>query len=213
MNNSSQPEKKQSRYSVVTMEDQDLQIAPPEDDSNPIVKWAIAGVAMVVIALAVFFLNPRKTAEVTVQKLDFYAPPAVAPPVDTVMYPGATKPAEDDLYVVATVAITDKLRLPIAAGGPGVTLVLADGTSVDGQFISAADLPRLQQEFPALTPLVSKPDATPIGLGEMIAPGATRTGVMVLFFPEVKAEAWQTKKSATLTVNIDREKPVTVALP
>jgi len=194
------------------MEDQDLQLAPPEDDSNPIVKYAIAGLAMILIAIAVFLLNPRKTAEVSVQKLDFYAPPAVAPPVDTVMYPGTPKQAENDLYVVATVAVTDKLRLPIAPDGPSATMTLADGSSVDGQFLSGEDLPRLETEFPDLTPLVNKPGTTPIAIGETISPGSTRTGEVVLLFPNVTKAAWDAKKSATLTINISRQKPVTIPL-
>jgi hypothetical protein len=195
------------------MEDQELQLAPPEDDGNPIVKYAIAGLAMILIAVAVFLLNPRKTAEVSVQKVEFYSPPAVAPPVDTVMYPGNPKPAEDDLYVVTTVQITDKLRLPILPDGPSATLTLADGSSIDGQFLSGEDLPRLETEFPALTPLLTKPDITPIAIGETIAPGATRTGEVVLLFPQVTEAAWHAKKSATLTINISRQKPVSVPLP
>jgi hypothetical protein len=195
------------------MEDQELQIAPPEDESNPIVKYAIAGLAMILIAVAVFLLNPRKTAEVSVQKVDFYAPPAVAPPVDTVMYPGNPKPAENDLYVVATLQITDKLRIPILPDGPSALLTLADGSSIEGQFVSGEDLPRLETEFPDLTPLLSRPDATPIAIGETIAPGATRKGVVVLLFPQATEAAWHAKKSATLNINISRQKPVSVPLP
>jgi len=167
---------------------------------------------MILIAVAVFLLNPRKTAEVSVQKLEFYAPPAVAPPVDTVMYPGNPKPAENDLYVVATVQITDKLRLPIAPDGPSATLTLADGSSIDGQFLAGQDLPRLETVFPPLTALLTKPGMTPIAVGETISPGATRTGEVMLLFPNVTQAAWDAKKSATLTINIIQQKPVTVPL-
>jgi hypothetical protein len=80
------------------MEDLDLQLAPPPDEGNPYMKWIIAAIAMVVIGLLVFLLNPRKVAELSVQKIDFYAPPAVAATPDPVMYPGTTKAAEEDLY-------------------------------------------------------------------------------------------------------------------
>jgi hypothetical protein len=115
--------------------------------------------------------------------------------------------------VVATIQVTDKLRLPIATDGPSATMILADGSSIDGQFVSGEDLPRLETEFPALTPLLTKPDMTPIAIGETIAPGATRTGEVVLLFPKVTEEAWHAKKSATLTINISRQKPVSVPLP
>jgi hypothetical protein len=148
-----------------------------------------------------------------VQKLDFYAPPAVAPPDETVMYPGTPKAAEEDLYVIATVNITDKLRIPIMPDGPGASMTTADGSSVDGEFLDGHDLPRLETEFPALTALASRADAPPIAIDETISPGATRTGTIVLLFPKVTQAMWQAKKSASLTINIDRQKPVTVTLP
>ena len=194
------------------MEDTDLQLAPPPDETNPLIKWAIAGVVMILIGLAIVFLNPRKTAEVTVQNVALFAPPPVAETPDTVMYPGTAKPAEDDLYVVATVQITDKLRLPIIPASSTGLLTTADGNGLEANFITPADLPRLVAEFPALGAMVNKPGAPPIVSGETIAPGATRTGTVVLLFPTISEAAWHGKKSATLTINLNRQKSVTVEL-
>jgi hypothetical protein len=195
------------------MEDLDLQLAPPPDEGNPYIKWIIAAVAMVVIGLLVFLLNPRKVADVTVQKIDFYAPPAVAATPDPVMYPGTTKAAEDDLYAVVTVAITDKLHIPIFPTSTSATYTAADGSAVEGQFVDKEDLPRLLLEYPDLTPKVSPPAPPPIGFRDTIAPGSTLVGTEVVVFQGVSVEKWKAKKSATITINLSQQKPVTVPLP
>jgi hypothetical protein len=195
------------------MEDLDLQLAPPDEEGNPYTKWIIAAVAMVGLGIAVFLLNPRKVAEISVQKIDFYAPPAVAGTPDPVMYPGSTKPAEDDLYAVVTLSIADKLHLPIFPTYSSATYTAPDGSTVEGQFVSKEDLPRLELEYPDLTAKLSDPAATPLGESETIAPGATRVGTVVVVFQNVSAEKWKAKKSATLTVNFSQQKPITVELP
>lgn len=195
------------------MEDPELNLAPLPEEGNPAMKWIIAGIVMVVVAAAVFLLNPRKVAEVSVQKIDFLAPPAVADTPDPVMYPGTTKGAEEDLYAVMTISITDKLHIPIKPTYSTAEYTAPDGSMVEGQFISKEDLPRLEREFPDLTAKVSDPAATPIGNSETIAPGATRVGTVVVAFQNVSAAKWKAKKSATLTVNLSQQKPVTVELP
>jgi hypothetical protein len=158
-------------------------------------------------------LNPRKVAEVAVQKIDFYAPPAVAATADPVMYPGTTKAAEDDLYVVVTVAITDKLHLPIFPTSTSATYTAPDGSSVEGQFVAKEDLPRLLLEYPDLAPKINPPAPPPIGYKDQIAPDATLVGTEVVVFQSVSIDKWKAKKSATLTINLSQQKPVTVALP
>jgi hypothetical protein len=195
------------------MEDLDLQLAPPPDEGNPYMKWIIAAIAMVVIGLLVFLLNPRKVAELSVQKIDFYAPPAVAATPDPVMYPGTTKAAEEDLYAVVTVAITDKLHLPIYPTSTSATYTAPDGSSVEGQFVSKEDLPRLLLEYPDLAPKLDAPAPPPIGYHYTIAPGATLVGTEVVAFQNVSVDKWKAKKSATLTINLSQEKPITVDLP
>lgn len=188
------------------MPDFDLHLAPPVEESNPAPKWIIAGVAMLLIFAAIFLFNPWKTAEVTVQKVDFYAPPTQVATPDPVMYPGNTPPPEDDLYVIATVKIVDKLRLPISPNASAALLTKADGTAVEGRFVDKGDIPRLEQEFPALTGMLNTPDEAPLESGETISPGATRTGKVILLFPQVTKAVWDAKKAATLTINFARQK-------
>ena len=118
----------------------------------------IAAIVMTVIGAAVYLLNPRKTAEITAQKIDIFAPHTVfneTPGGGNVI--GTAAESEDDLYIVATLRIEDKLRLPIFLTGTSATLTNADGTTVEATVISPQDLPRLEETFPQITPLVSAP--------------------------------------------------------
>lgn len=197
------------------MPDLDLQIAPPDDRNNPVPKFLIAAAVMVVVGVAIFMLNPRKTAEISVQKVDLFAPHTemnATPGVNQVI--GAQASSEDDLYVVATVRIKDKLRLPIFVDTYSATLTNADGGTTEATIIAGSLLPRLGQTFPQILPMVSPPAAKPINFDDAIAPGTTLVGTVVLLFPQASAKVWQTKKSAVLTVGLAHNAaPLTVALP
>jgi hypothetical protein len=197
------------------MPDFELHLAPPPDRNNPVPKFLIASLVMIVAGVAVFMLNPRKTVEISVQKVDLFAPHTEfkATPGENQII-GAPAASEDDLYVVATLRITDKLRLPIFLDSNSATMTTAEGATVEATVISPHDLPRLEQTFPQVLPLVSPPSAQPISFDDAVAPGATRLGSVVLLFPQISAKAWQTKKSATLTLNRAHDAaPQIVALP
>jgi hypothetical protein len=175
----------------------------------------IAGAVMVVVGVAVYFLNPRKTAEASVQKVSLFAPHTEMKAVGGVGHViGQAASSEDDLYVIATVSITDKLRLPIFLDGHSASMTAADGSTIEATVVQRAELPQLEETFPQILPLVSPPEAQPISFDDAIAPGATRVGSVVLLFPQITAEAWKTKKSATLTIELEHNAPsLTVALP
>jgi hypothetical protein len=191
----------------------DLQIAPPLDQNRLIPKLVIAGVVMILIGVAVYLLNPRKTAEIKVQKTELFAPHTELKqmPSSSQMI-GAPPESEDDVYVVATVSITDKLRLPIFLDSVSATMTTDTG-STQATNVSPLDLPRLEQIFPQITPLVSPPAAPPLRFEDAVSPGATRVGTIVFLFPQISAKAWSAKKSATLTVNLAHDAaPINVPL-
>jgi hypothetical protein len=197
------------------MPDLELHLAPPPDRDNPVSKFLVAGLAMIGVGVVAFMLYPRKAAEISVQKVDLYAPHTEfkATPGDNRII-GAPASFEDDLYVVATLRITDKLRQPIFLNSTSATMTTAEGATVEATVISPQDLPGLEQTFPEVLPLVNPPAAQPISLDDAVAPGTTRVGSIVLLFPQISAKAWQTKKSATLTLNLTRDTaPQTIALP
>ena len=192
----------------------DLQIAPPPDDNPIIPKLVIAGIVMILIGVAVYMLNPRKTAVITVQKTELFAPHTEfkqMPGSGQII--GAQAESEDNVYVVATVSITDKLRLPIFLDSVSATMTTDTG-STQATNVAPLDLPRLEQIFPQITPLVSSPAVPPLQFQDAVSPGATRVGIVVFLFPQISAKAWAAKKSATLTVNFAHDAaPINVALP
>jgi len=192
-----------------------LQLAPPTDGNRLIPKLLIAGIVMIVIGAAVYFLNPRKTAEITVQKTAVFAPHTEfqqAPSSSHLI--GATPESEDDVYIVTTLSIEDKLRLPLSLSSTSATLTKDDGTTLDATAISPLDLSRLEQTFPQISPLVSAPAPPPLQFEDAITPGTTRVGTVVLLFPQTSETQWRARKSATLTVHLAHDAaPINVTLP
>lgn len=197
------------------MDEPDLKLASPTDNNRLIPKLMIATVVMVVIGVAVYFLNPRKTAQITVQKTQIFAPHTefrAAPGGGQLI--GAPASTEDDVYLVATLSIEDKLRLPIYLTNISATMTTQDGSALEATVVSPLDLARLEETFPQILPLVSPPAAPPLQFQAAISAGATRVGTVVLLFPQTSQQQWQAKKSATLTVHLAHDAaPIEVALP
>jgi hypothetical protein len=196
------------------MLESDLQIAPPPDQNPLIPKLVIAAVVMILVGVAIYMLNPRKTAAITVQKTELFAPHTEfksMPGNNRVI--GAPAESEDDLYVVATVSITDKLSLPIFLDSVSATMTTDTG-STQATNVSPLDLPRLEQIFPRIAPLIRPPAAPAFRFQDAVSPKATRVGIVVFLFPKTTAQAWAAKKSATLTVNLANDAaPIHVPIP
>jgi hypothetical protein len=177
---------------------------------GPLAASLIAVFVVIAIFVAMFLLNPRKTADLSVTKVDLFAPHTVFQAQRGEIHIVGEAPAsEDDLYVVAHVKLTDKLRLPIYLSDWTATVTLADGRTLDATTVPATQLPRLEETFPALTPLVSQP----LHYGDEVAPGATTEGSVVLLFPNTTQAAWQSKHSAVLTIELRDQNPQTAPLP
>jgi len=192
------------------MPEPELKLVPTPEPGNPLKNFLIAALIMALVAVALVYLTPRKTAELTVLKADPYAPHTVFKELPGSGHIVGTAPAaEDDLYIVATVRITDKLRLPIFLNGYSAALINPDGTQLNATAISPRDLARIEQTFPALTPMAQHPldDKTPV------APAETREGTIVFQFPGLTAAAWNGRKSAALTIDLTHQGPQIVDFP
>jgi hypothetical protein len=193
----------------------DLKLAPPADTHRLIPMLVIAAIVMTAVGVAVYMLNPRKTAEITVQKTELFAPHTEfkqTPSSSQII--GAAAVSEDDVYVVATLRIQDKLRLPIFLTNTSAAMTKDDGTTLEATVISPLDLERLEQTFPQILPLVSAPAPPPLQFEDAIAAGTTRVGTVVLLFPQTSEKQWRAKNSATLTVRLAHDAaPIEVALP
>lgn len=207
------PELAAAGYAFRTMAD--LQIAPARDSSNaPAI--IIALVVLATIAAAIFYFNPHKISELKVTKVDVYAPKTTFGSLDapsgtngTHVLDAPTTTTENDLYVIAHVSMTDKLRLPIYLSGAVAHAKFADGTETDSYLLSGSDLRRLAVIFPSLRQQAQNPIAD----GDAIQPGQTLSGTLVLPFPGQTADAWQNKKNATLTIQLRNQGPQTTTMP
>jgi hypothetical protein len=180
----------------------------PAEDHKVLPYVLIALVVIAAIVAAVFWLNAHKTAELTVTHEDLFAPHTVYKPVpgagNLIGAPGAI---EDDLYVVATLRMTDKLRIPLFLDGMGATMTDADA-AYEATVVPARDLARLEESFPEIAKLTPKPFSL-----DDLQPGETLEGQVVVLLPSVSPEQWKQKKSATLTVRLLHQPPEPVALP
>ena len=88
-------------------------------------------------------------------------------------------------------------------------MTLADGTQLESNLLSAADLKRLEDIFPDIRQYA----VAPLSDGDEINPGQTRVGTLVLPFPGQTAVAWKGKKSATVTIDLRNQQPQTTVLP
>jgi len=185
-----------------------LNLGPTEERSRSgAVLVAIA--ILVTVAIGVFFLIPRRVAELSLQHLEVFAPhtefTAMAGSTHVI---GQVAQSQDDVYIVATVRITDKLHVPIFLDTAEATMTTSAGTA-EATVISPRDIARLELSFPQLTPLA----INPLQDGEEIAPGATREGTIILLFPTLTQDQWKAKQSANLTLKIAHQGSETITLP
>lgn len=193
----------------------DLQIAPAREKSAlPAV--LIALLVLAAAAFAVFYFNPHKVADLSVSGVQTFAPHTETKTLETGrsvsgmrVLGNAQTVAEDDLYVVATVSFTDRLRIPIFLTGGTADVTFADGTEVQPRMLPVSDVERLKKIFPALAPLTQNPLAD----DEELEPGKTRVATVVLPIPGRDAAAWKSKRGATLTLELRNQTAQTVPLP
>ncbi|HEY5380888.1 MAG TPA: hypothetical protein VIJ65_01430 [Acidobacteriaceae bacterium] len=189
-------------------------MADSNDNSSftggPMIAVVIAVVILVGVAVAVFAFNPHKMADFTVAKVDLFTPHTEFKSMPGAMHVvGQAPDAEDDLYVVAHVRFTVDQRLPLFLTDWTGLVKLADGTTVDATTVPAQELPRLEQIFPALAPLVTQP----LKFGEEVAPRTTREGTIILLFPNTTESAWRTRQTAIITIDLHDEPSQTAKIP
>lgn len=190
------------------------QLAPARSQGSfaPIL---LAFVVLAGIAAAVFYFNPHKVSELRVSSVETYAPHTTFGELGGTtgngmhVLGGPTSSSEDDLYIIASVQMADKLRLPLFITGATAHLTLQDGSVADLPLLSAADLKRLEVIFPG----IAQKAVAPIADGDEITPGQTRVGTFVFSFPGHTADVWHNRKQATLTIDLRNQDPQKVLLP
>jgi hypothetical protein len=184
---------------------------PASSQRSPLTLAALAIVALTAIAVVVVLLQPGPSVVATVKNVQLFAPHTQFESMrgEAGTHVIQTNPSsEDDLYVVATVHLANKLHRPLTLTSSSASLITPEGTQMTPTVIAARDLPRLEETFPALTPMLTHPlpsDADVPAQGSL-------DGSIVLLFPTVGAQVWSTKKSAHLTLEFEHENPVSIEL-
>ena len=191
----------------------DLVLAPSPERS-PLQSVLIAVVILTGVIGAIFYFIPRDTAKVTVSSVQLFAPSthfaaAARTGHGINVISGAAASTENDLYVVVTVHVENRFRFPVSVDGANATLVAADGSSPDGSIVVRRDVTRLEAIFPQLAQM----NPHPIGFGDEIAPRASLDGQFILQFPGLDENAWKSKKSASISVEMHNQPSQTAILP
>ncbi len=170
--------------------------------------------AVAVLALAGFFIyrnTPHTTADIAITHVDLF--PAHVEFASDSNIVGVSRQSEDVLYVLATVRITDRLRLPLFLKDFTASLIPSDGSLPPAtSAIERSDLLNLYSTFPGLGTLAQHQTAPPLLRESRIDPGQTVTGFVLLHFP-VKPEVWNTRNDFVLTVDLYHQPSLSVALP
>jgi len=116
--------------------------------------------------------------------------------------------SQDDLYVVATLHMEDRLNLPLFIKDMTGTIQTADGEKIETSAVQKQDFANLFTTFPALQPLVT----APLLRDTLIEPGKSVEGTVVLHFP-VTEDAWNHRRSATLHIALYHQGRVSVPIP
>lgn len=159
------------------------------------------------IALAlVLRYTPHSTAKLTVLRTVAY-PTHTDFKGDSILV--GRNQAQDDLYVLTTLRIEDRLNLPLFIKDLRATFVSSEGEHIQVSAVQKQDLENLYTAFPAIRPLAKDP----LLLREtLIESGKAAEGLVVLHFP-VTQHAWEHRQSATIHVVLYHQGPVSVTIP
>jgi hypothetical protein len=147
----------------------------------------------IVLALVLRF-TPRKTADLTITRTAIY-PAHTVFKSDTMVV--ANQHSQDDLYVLTTLRIDDRLHLPLFLKDFTATLTTAEGEEITTSAVEKQDLDNVYTSFPALKPLSSEP----LLRDTMISPGQSAEGMILLHFPVTQA-VWDHRRNAMLNVDL-----------
>ena len=167
--------------------------------------------ALLVLAIAVALIlrfTPHTTADASVSHVQTYAAHTVFKSDSIVV---GHDQAEDDLYVLATVTLTDRLRLPLFLKDFTATLTPAQGDPITVSATEKPDLQGLYAAFPAVKALADSAPA-PLYRETTVQPGQTVTGTIFLHFP-VAQDVWNSRQSATLSIVPYHQAPIVIDIP
>lgn len=166
-----------------------------------LIAFVVLGIA---IALVIRF-TPHRIADLTITK-------TIVHPTHTVfksdsLVVGSNK-VDDELYVLTTLRVQDRLNLPLFLKDFTATLTTQDGQQYTTSAAEKPDLDSIYASFPALRPLAS----APLLRETLVSPGESAEGMILLHFPVTLAD-WNQRKVAVLHVDLYHQGPLSVTIP
>jgi hypothetical protein len=168
---------------------------------------AIAVLAILIVGIYLYVLYvPHSTADLTITHLAVLPEHTVFNSDSKIV--GQKARFDDDLYILATVRVDNRLRVPLTLDDITGTITAPDGSESTTAALQKRDLPNLYAVFPALVPLAS----APLPRESIIQPAGRAEGMVLLHYPIPQAE-WDQRKSASITLKFYNQDPITVPLP
>jgi hypothetical protein len=154
------------------------------------------------------YLRPHRIADLSITHVAVVPEHTVFESLSKVV--GHENEVQDDLYVLTTVRIDNRLKIPLTIDDMSGTLTGPDDSvdPITTTAVQKADLDSLYVTFPALKPLAG----TPLVRDSAIPPGDHVEGMVLLHFPVTQAD-WDKRKSATVTIDFYKQEPFTVTIP
>jgi hypothetical protein len=174
-------------------------------------------IALAVLAAAAGLLyrfTPHTTADVTVQKTAVYASHIVLKSDSRLV---GRDTVQDDIYVLVTLKIENRLRLPLFLKDFTATLTPSNPDGSPAEDISSSavekpDIPNLYTSFPGLKSRAAEQGSPLLLRDTQIDPGKSAEGMVILHFPTTQAN-WDQRKSATLNIALYHQQALTVPIP
>jgi hypothetical protein len=167
-------------------------------------------IAFVVVGcvFAYVYFRPHRIADITITHTNILPTHTVFKALSRVV--GHEDQAQDNLYVLTTLHIDNRSKIPLTIDDITGTLTSPDD-SVDP--ITTSAIPRtgldsMYVTFPALKPL----SGPPLPRETTIQPGGHAEGMVMLYFPVTEAD-WNNRKSATVAVTFYHQDPLTLTIP
>jgi hypothetical protein len=154
----------------------------------------IAFLLLGVLLAFVIRATASKTADLTITRTLIYPTHTIFKSDSTLVGHGQS---QDDLYVLTTLRIDDRLHLPLFLKDFTASLTTADGQEFTTSATEKQDLDNVYTSFPAIRPLASEP----LLRETMIAPGQSAQGMLLLHFPVTKT-IWDHRRNATLNIDL-----------
>jgi len=115
---------------------------------------------------------------------------------------------EDVLFVAETLHIDNKTRNPVTLDGFHITFTDPTGAQLTEEAVNKHDLPGLETTFPAIKPI----EGNRLHSDTVLEPGQTVEGTLLFSLP-IPQSMWDTRKDASIQIDLYHLKPVFQVIP